>query len=45
MKGLATIDTDLAALIFSAHAMIVASRGSAWQKCIQSGAPVLAGER
>jgi hypothetical protein len=32
MKGLATIDTNLAAFIFSAHALIVASRGSTWQK-------------
>jgi hypothetical protein len=32
VKGLATIDADLAAFIFSAHALIVASRGSTWQK-------------
>ena len=32
VKGLATVDADLAALVFSAHALIVAIRASAWQK-------------
>jgi hypothetical protein len=32
VERLAAVDADLSALIFSAHAMIVASRGSPWQK-------------
>jgi hypothetical protein len=32
VEGLATVDADLAALVFSAHALIVASRATTWQK-------------
>jgi hypothetical protein len=40
VECLAAIDTDLTALVFSAHALIVASRGSPWQKCARSRPPI-----
>jgi hypothetical protein len=38
VKGLATGNADLAAFVFSAHALIVASRASPWQKSFKPDA-------